>query len=440
MRGLLVVGTSSAADPAGAAAALADALKRAHTPARAVSAFSLGGRDADALHAYDSDASPLTAARHAGGEPAPGVLSAQLRERAGGQVLVAAVPGGLLAPITPRFAVRDLARDLGLPVVLAVAATPDLVATARIAAEAARGAGLAVPAIVLTGWPDPPSRVLLDERKLLAELATGAAVHALPAAPAAPAARAGRATKWPVAEWLAASHAGPHPVREPAPPAPPPEPDAARPTSAQIPAPRPPVTTPGFDAAPDAAFVPAAAVAKPAPVATGARIVLEPYVEWTPSAPVGDPRGTPRPRIMATMLEIVAAEGPLRASRAYSLYTKASGGKKVTTVARAPLSSAIYWLAQERKLVLVRKDEIPWQDDDVVRALDSPAVRVRELGPRVLEEVPLDEIAELMARLRDARGVAGESRLKRAVLETYGLVRLTQRADEYLGLAFGLLK
>jgi hypothetical protein len=64
---------------------------------------------------------------------------------------------------------------------------------------------------------------------------------------------------------------------------------------------------------------------------------------------------------------------------------------------------------------------------------------VRELGPRTLEEVPLDEIAELMRRPRDSRGVRGDAELKRAVLATYGLVRLTTRADEYLGLALGVL-
>jgi hypothetical protein len=87
--------------------------------------------------------------------------------------------------------------------------------------------------------------------------------------------------------------------------------------------------------------------------------------------------------------------------------------------------------------VLVRKDDIPWQDDDVVRMPDSPAVRVRELGPRALEEVPLDEIAELVRRMR-AAGTGSATELKRAVLDAYGLVRLTTRADEYLGLALGL--
>jgi hypothetical protein len=132
---------------------------------------------------------------------------------------------------------------------------------------------------------------------------------------------------------------------------------------------------------------------------------------------------------MEVMLEIIAAEGPMLANRAYALYNRASGGKKLTTIARAPLSSAIYWLAQQRDIAM---------EDEVVRMPDQPAVRVRELGPRTLEEVPLDEIAELMRRLRDA-GARDEAGLKRGVLQAYGLIRLTTRADEYLGQALGRL-
>ena len=138
------------------------------------------------------------------------------------------------------------------------------------------------------------------------------------------------------------------------------------------------------------------------------------------------------------MIEIVSAEGPITANRAYSLYNKASGGKKLTSIARAPLSSSAYWLAQERKLTLVKKDDIPWQGDDVLRMPDQPAVRVRELGPRDLDEVPLDEIAELVRRIRGASGTTDAAEMKRAVLNAYGLRRLTSKADEYLGLAIDL--
>jgi hypothetical protein len=297
------------------------------------------------------------------------------RREAGAGVLVSALGGGILAPITPRYAVRDLARDIGAPVVVAACAEPGAAGQARIAAEAARGAGLQVAGVVLTGWPDSPDRVLLDERRVLAEL-LGREIEVLPASDE------GTAGRWPVDEWLE-----------------PPDGDVA-------------------DAAP-------------------AETALEPYTAWE-SRPVGDPRGTPRPEIMAAMLEIVAAEGPMRATRAYALYNRASGGRKLTNVARAPLSSAMQWLARENKIMLTADNEIPWQGDDLVRLPDTPAVRVRELGPRVLEEVPLDEIAELISRLRRGRGLTDPAELKRAVLSAYGLVRLTARADEYLTLAIDL--
>ena len=141
---------------------------------------------------------------------------------------------------------------------------------------------------------------------------------------------------------------------------------------------------------------------------------------------------------MDALTEIVATEGPMLASRAYALYNRAAGGKKLTSVARAPLSNSVYHLAREGRIELTRADDIPWQADDLVRPLDSPEVVVRELGPRELIEVPLDEIAELMGRLRAAHGAVDGAALKRLVLDVYGLKRLTARADEYLGTALEL--
>jgi dethiobiotin synthetase len=383
--GLTIVGSELGADEVRVADAVCDALRERGSEATAFVPVALGGSDgaAEPAYSFEVEASPLVAASHAGREIDPGALmDGARRAAAGGGVLVSALSGGVLAPLTPRYAVRDLARDVGAPVVLAVPAKAGASGQARVAREATRAAGLHVAGVVLTGWPESPPRVLLDERRLLAEL-LGHPVEVLPPGGGPDAAR-----RWPLDEWL--------------------EPPAA----AEKPA--------------------AGAPAEPA-----AAIVLEPYAEWE-SRPVGDPRGTPRPQIMDAMLEIVAAEGPMRATRAYALYNRASGGRKLTSVARAPLSSAAYWLSRENKVVLTPESEIPWQGDDLLRLPDTPAVRVRELGPRVLEEVPLDEIAELIRRIRAARGVADPSELKRAVLSEYGLVRLTARADEYLTLAIDL--
>jgi dethiobiotin synthetase len=323
-------------------------------------------------------AAPVIAARHAGAQLDPAALVADAHSH-GDHLIAIAAPGGFLASITEHYSVRDLARELGLPVVIAANATGGVTGHVRLVAEAARAAGLAVAAVVLTGWPEPPNRVQLDERELLSRLVKAPVVTLGDA----------ETPDWAVADWAAA--AAPEPA----------EPDGDRGPAAAAP------------------------------------VLLDDYDAWTPRQ-VGDPRGTPRPQIMQAMLDIIEAEGPMTATRAYSLYNRASGGRKLTSVAKAPLSSAVYWLAREGKLTLTREADIPWQGDDMVRLPDQPAVRVRELGPRTLDEVPLDEIAELIKLIRVGRGMTDPAELKRAVLSTYGLVRLTTRADEYLGLAIDL--
>ena len=162
------------------------------------------------------------------------------------------------------------------------------------------------------------------------------------------------------------------------------------------------------------------------------QVALAPYSAWE-QHPVPDPRAAGRGAIDPVLAEIVAAEGPILASRAYALYNKASGGKKLTSIARAPLSSAAYRLRMAGRIEIVRAEDGA-QGEEVLRVAGSPVVRVRELGPRALDEVPLDEVAELMERLT----LAGADDLKRAVLDTYGLVRLTAKADEYLERALDL--
>src|SRR5207249_8215771 len=96
--------------------------------------------------------------------------------------------------------------DVGAPVVVAATAQPGAAAQGRLAAEAARAAGLHVAGVVLTGWPEPPPRVLLDERRLLGEL-LGEPVEVLPHETGGEA-LAEAARRWPIDSWLAPPAAG----------------------------------------------------------------------------------------------------------------------------------------------------------------------------------------------------------------------------------------
>ncbi len=161
-------------------------------------------------------------------------------------------------------------------------------------------------------------------------------------------------------------------------------------------------------------------------VATSVGVALAPYAAWSPSA-APDPRTAGREAIAAALLELVREEGPVLASRAYGLLNKAAGGKKLTAVARAPLSASAHRLRQQGALEL----EDSYSGEAVLRPAGGPAVRVRALGPRTLDEVPLEEVAALMGRLREA----GAGELRRTALEAYGLRRMTTRAQELLTLA-----
>src|SRR5689334_6912038 len=149
MRGLFVAGTGPGAGERDVAGAL-------------------GGTVFEVAEPHPA-APPAIAARHAGSELDPAAIAESAKAAANG-LLAVTTAGGLLAPLTDRYLNRDLAAELRLPVVLAALAGPGLVNGALLAQESARGAGLAVAGVVISGWPDQPSRVLLDERKLLEQL------------------------------------------------------------------------------------------------------------------------------------------------------------------------------------------------------------------------------------------------------------------------------
>jgi dethiobiotin synthetase len=78
--------------------------------------------------------------------------------------------GGFLVPLTLGYLVRDFARDLGLPVV--VAASPGLgtINHTLLTVEAARAVGLEVAAVVLTPWPEQPGAVERSNRVAIERL------------------------------------------------------------------------------------------------------------------------------------------------------------------------------------------------------------------------------------------------------------------------------
>jgi dethiobiotin synthetase len=124
-----------------------------------------------APYRYGPPASPHLAAALAGERIDPQALREAARaagERA--EALVCEGVGGFLVPLAPGYLVRDLAVDLGLPLVIAASPGLGTINHTLLTVESARAAGLEVSAVVLTPWPAQPSEVEASNRETIAQL------------------------------------------------------------------------------------------------------------------------------------------------------------------------------------------------------------------------------------------------------------------------------
>ena len=127
--------------------------------------------DEIAPYRFGPAVSPHLAAELAGTPIEPRVVLEAARAAAeNADLLVCEGVGGFLVPLTPGWLVRDLARELDLPVV--VAAPPGLgtINHTLLTLESVRAAGLRVAAVVLTPWPTEPSGLERSNRETIASL------------------------------------------------------------------------------------------------------------------------------------------------------------------------------------------------------------------------------------------------------------------------------
>jgi dethiobiotin synthetase len=129
-------------------------------------------RDDDiAPYRYDPPLSPHLGAELAGEAIEPARLVGAARAAAArADYLVCEGVGGLLVPLTLGYLVRDFARELGLPVVIAADPGLGTINHTLLTIEAARAVGLEPALVVLTPWPGDPSVVERSNREAIARL------------------------------------------------------------------------------------------------------------------------------------------------------------------------------------------------------------------------------------------------------------------------------
>jgi dethiobiotin synthetase len=190
MRGLFVTGTGTGVGKTILSAALLAAMRAAGEPVRAHKPVVTGldepagewppdhellalaaGMDPDEVAPlrYGPAVSPHLAARLAGERIDPAALVARARAHADCTLVVEGV-GGLLVPLADGYSVRDLAVELGLPVVIAASPGLGTINHTLLTLQSARDAGLEVHAVVLTPWPAEPSEMELSNRETIASM------------------------------------------------------------------------------------------------------------------------------------------------------------------------------------------------------------------------------------------------------------------------------
>jgi len=124
-----------------------------------------------APYRYGPPASPHLAAAQAGETIESGRLLETARAAArDADALVCEGVGGLLVPLAPSYLVRDLAADLGYPLVIAAAPGLGTINHTLLTIESARSAGLEVALVVLTPWPRQPTEIELSNLETIAAL------------------------------------------------------------------------------------------------------------------------------------------------------------------------------------------------------------------------------------------------------------------------------
>ncbi len=135
-------------------------------------AGSAQSREQVAPYRFGPPLSPHLAAQLANVAIEPAALLSAARAAAEGSgALVCEGVGGLLVPLTPGYLVRDFARDLELPLVIAAAPGLGTINHTLLSVEGARAVGLEICCVVLTPWPARPAAIEASNRETIGRLA-----------------------------------------------------------------------------------------------------------------------------------------------------------------------------------------------------------------------------------------------------------------------------
>jgi len=139
-----------------------------------------------------------------------------------------------------------------------------------------------------------------------------------------------------------------------------------------------------------------------------------------------DPRSATTHSVAEGIVRIVEVEGPMIAKRAYDIYLRGCGIKRMGHELKSMMNKALAEAIRQHRLV--SEDEMNESGllYSIVRVNGSPPIKLRSRGPRSFEEIPPSEL-QVVAKylLRQSDFQSGCEEHLRAILEYFDLKRLT---------------
>ena len=147
---------------------------------------------------------------------------------------------------------------------------------------------------------------------------------------------------------------------------------------------------------------------------------LAPYQEWH-SRSLPALASASQEEVIAGLVEIVSAEGPMHALRSYQLYAKAAGGNRVGREMRRIFNRALAKAVRSRQITQL-SDSLIGQIHKTIHLPDTPPVVLRKRGPRLLYEIPRSELKLLLETIPPA----SSEQLKREALIALDMVHMSR--------------
>jgi very-short-patch-repair endonuclease len=161
-------------------------------------------------------------------------------------------------------------------------------------------------------------------------------------------------------------------------------------------------------------------------------LVLADYVCFE-GPPGPDPRTVPTAEVTESLCRIIEVEGPMLAKRAFEVYSRSCGIQRMRNGVKSALITALTSAIRQGLVLVEYEEQATAILSSTVRMKGSPAVKLRQRGPRSFEEIPASEIRFIAQQvLSIVKLDEGADEHLRTILFHLGLSRLTSQVRSRL--------